>query len=176
MTGLLGLGLTPNIYRKEVLERFSALFAHYQITPDRPSSWQELAIALALDHVEGFQLVDPPKKRGPRLRWSVEECRALLAAVKAQRHGRRTIKAAIKAAMKQPDWRWGNSIDSAETRHSEAKRRVAEHERLVASLERLPTLGMLGKPELWRRTGDSRKNDEIAVPATVTENTSPEKS
>lgn len=148
--GLLHLG--DRRYEDELIEKIPALFAHYGILRTDRLDWQRLAIALAFDHVEGFRIVDPPKRRGPRLRWTLEGCKALVAAIEAeQRAGRPTIGAAIRAAQQKPSWRWKSSTDSIKTRYSEAKKRIAEdkaqRKRFAEMLGKLPVVGLDTDPK-----------------------------
>src|SRR3954471_19897113 len=50
-----------------VTEKLAALFVHFRIDPAGPDAWCQLAIALALRHVPGFQ--PPGPKRGPTKEW-----------------------------------------------------------------------------------------------------------
>src|SRR5262249_9799666 len=119
-------------------KKLDLLFQHFEISTSDPDCWQLLATALALKHVRGFHLVDPRRRRGRRKSWTVLEAKALLNAIEAH-SVKRTLKARISAAMKQPNWRWGKNIASIQTRYHEAKKGLAHSDVLPPMA---PTLGL----------------------------------
>jgi hypothetical protein len=52
-----------------VIEKFTALFVHFRIDPASPDGWCQLAIALAVRHVPGFQ--PPGPKPGRAKEWDM---------------------------------------------------------------------------------------------------------
>lgn len=54
---------SPRI-RKELVSRMSLLLEHYQVDPESPTCWYELALALAQDHVRGFQVTERYRRPG----------------------------------------------------------------------------------------------------------------
>ena len=58
--------------RAEVLEKLRLLLDHYGISRDDKQYWRNLALALARDHVPGFQIAQPTK-RGPKKSWMPDE-------------------------------------------------------------------------------------------------------
>jgi len=123
----------------EVRKKIPLLFEHYEIPFDEPSCWRQLAVCLALIHVDGFQIVEPAKTRGPRKSWTPQQDKEFVQAIDAlRRDGVLTIKEAIKSAERMGTWRWKVSLPSAETRYHEAKRRIAEEGRIIRLLRDHP--------------------------------------
>jgi hypothetical protein len=54
--------------RPEFGEKFELLFNHFSISKDDPESWKKLALALAKNHVPGFQ-ERQPETRGRKSKW-----------------------------------------------------------------------------------------------------------
>ncbi len=50
-----GLRADDPLYVAQAMERLSAIFRWYKIAEDDDDHWRKLAIALAIDHVEGFR-------------------------------------------------------------------------------------------------------------------------
>src|SRR5262245_58801710 len=98
-------GISKNV-SDEIIERLRLLINHYgiDVTLSPEQIIWELALSLAFEHVPGFQITQQ-QYRGAKRKWTLEECRALIAAVDAQKTTK-GIKVAIKRAMRQKDWRW----------------------------------------------------------------------
>jgi hypothetical protein len=113
---------------EEVSKKFGALIDHYQIDLALPAEqiYLRLAYLLASHHVPGFRISNP-QKRGPKPKWTLDECRALVDTVNANKAGK-GLKAAISKAMKQPEWSWGRDVHSIETRYHEAVRTIQRFE------------------------------------------------
>jgi hypothetical protein len=111
---------------EEILKKIRALIDHYQIDRALPAEqlFLQLACHLAFDHVPGFS---SPRKGGAKPKWTLDECRALVDTVNANKTGK-GLKVAITKAMKQPEWRWGQDVHSIETRYHEAVRTIQRFE------------------------------------------------
>jgi len=60
-------------YTEEVWQRLVALFEHYSIAPDSEGADRKLILALAKDHVRGFQLESEKKKVGSPSKWKGDD-------------------------------------------------------------------------------------------------------
>ena len=58
--------------RPEFNERFELLFKHFSISKDHPERWKKLALALAKNHVPGFQ-EKQPETRGRPSKWEISD-------------------------------------------------------------------------------------------------------
>jgi hypothetical protein len=107
-----------------ISERLVLLLSHYEIELTLPEEkiWYGLALNLAFAHVPGFS-VKKSKQKGPKRKWTLEECRTLVAAVDAQKTNK-GLKEAIKKARMGKGWKWGTHVPSIEVRYHEAKRRI----------------------------------------------------
>jgi hypothetical protein len=112
---------------EEILKRCGALFVHYDIDAALPSEkmWRQLAIKLAYAHVAGFH-IKTSKRKGAKRKWTLDECRALVAAIDAEKTTKGLLKVAIRKAMKQ--LKWSGSIASIQTRYHEAVLQIKRDE------------------------------------------------
>ena len=140
-----GIGMLSYLFEgnkdivRKMNEKIPLLFRHYKITFDEPQCWRELALRLALVHVDGFQIVEPARKRGRRKSWTPQEDREFIEAIDAHRRGGKlSVKVGIKSAQKKGTWRWNIRGESAEARYHEAKNRTAEEERISKLLRDHP--------------------------------------
>jgi hypothetical protein len=70
----------------QIKGKFELLFEHYEIALDDPKRWEILADKLAFDHVPGLQFVEePPRKRGPKKKWTLSRAEKLVREVKAEK-------------------------------------------------------------------------------------------
>jgi len=155
-------GLYQPAIEKEQLEKLDLLMAHYGIA-DR-NDFFSLALALAIDHMPGFQVDPTPlrlegdedgpwlvvqgNKRGRRLEWPSERLDSLLRAVEdaKRRHGFSEDREALAdIARKNKEWsrpanhqgsfeQW---LETLESRLQDAKRRKREIESLKTQIEAL---------------------------------------
>ena len=126
---------------REYQRKIALLFTHYKIDLDLPPEqlWLSLALELAFTHVPGFHIVNP-RRVGRRKKWDLNEAKALVAAVDAQKRSK-GISVAIASARKQTDWKWGQSARGIETRYYEAKRQIAQHDEMTRVLSEGRGLG-----------------------------------
>jgi hypothetical protein len=113
---------------EEFLKKIRALTDRYQIDRTLPPEqiYFRLAFLLASHHVPGFRIINQ-QKRGAKPKWTLNECRALVDTVNANKTGK-GLKAAISKAMKQPGWRWKRNIRSIGARYHEAVRTIQRFE------------------------------------------------
>jgi len=113
---------------EEIIKKIFLLIDHYQIDTAIPAEqiFLNLACRLASDHVPGFRIFNS-RKRGAKPKWTLDECRALVDIVNANKT-RKGLKAAITAAMKQPAWRWNRKVPSIEARYREAVHTIQRFE------------------------------------------------
>jgi hypothetical protein len=113
--------------RGEILKKIPALLDHYGIDDALPleNKWCQVAIKLALAHVPGFQ-IKMSKQRGAKRKWTLDECRALINAIGAEKTNK-GLKVAISKAMK-PQWKWSRSTASIQTRYHEAVLQIKRDE------------------------------------------------
>jgi len=127
--------------KREYERKILLLFEHYNIDPGLPSErmWYSLALKLAFTHVPGFDIVSS-RRVGRRKKWDLNEAKALVAAIDAQKCSK-GISVAIASAMKQTDWKWGPGVRGIETRYYEAKRQIAQHDEVTRVLSEKRELG-----------------------------------
>src|SRR5262245_10506227 len=89
---------------EELSKKFDALIDHYQIDRALPSEqlYFMLAHRLAFDHVAGFRIINS-QKRGANPKWTLDECRALVDTIHANKT-QKGLKAAITKAMNRREW------------------------------------------------------------------------
>lgn len=121
----------PNIdaaVEAEIIEKTRLLLVHYGIELALPPEqmWQRLALNLAFAHVPGFHITASSRK-GAKRKWTLDECRALVCAVDAQKTNK-GLKVAIRMAMKRKGWKWGTNLASMEVRYHEAVRQIKADE------------------------------------------------
>ena len=127
-------------------KKLGLLFEFFEIDPMADGSWEALACALAIRHVPGFQLTEPKRKRGAKRKWDRAEQLALIDAIDRQRTAskRVSLKAAIRAAMKSRDWRWGKDSTSVESRYYEARKNISTNHNWIGG-----RAGVLGLQAHW---------------------------
>jgi hypothetical protein len=138
--------LTEEAIAQEYFQKLDLLMKHYSI-PD-PNDWFSLALALAVDHVPGFQVennfgieqIGPGiglvvhtghKKTGRRITWSVEHLEDLLDDVEKakKRYGLTRDREALSRMARLQKWAppanhrggWSQWIETLESRLQEAK-------------------------------------------------------
>jgi hypothetical protein len=150
-------GLYQQAINEEYQTKLNRLMEHYGIA--NKNDFSSLALALAIDHVPGFRIIDPTpprlekisddglalvvqdNNRGRRLVWTLERLNDLLTAVEStrRRHSRSTDREALLLVARHGNWlRPGNHrgsheqwIETLESRLQDAKRikRIADRDR-----------------------------------------------
>lgn len=88
--------------RAELIGKLARLLAHYGIARDDERRWFKLALALAFDHVPGFQEA-LPETRGRRRTWSLEDDRRLFYDISDLLARGKTVRSACEILVrKQP--------------------------------------------------------------------------
>jgi hypothetical protein len=124
-----------------------ALLQHYGIDLDDPNRWLHLALRLAEDFVEGFQVIEHPRRGRGRPHGSGRnriDRFELFAAVRTQvATQNQTVAAACRALARARSGPWkGHTAETLESRYHEfqkelkAHRRSAETDPLLADLKR----------------------------------------
>lgn len=135
--GLRGQTLKEKLAKLINEEKIPALFEHYQVAPDDPTGWYQLAVKLALTHVPGFLIITTPKRRGRKRTWQAGLGDDLIRDVEAVKRdmGLKTTREAIAALKRASDKGWTTyTRQSLETRHREAVKRNLKRLQLARAL------------------------------------------
>lgn len=133
--------------RQQQFLKLKALFVFYKIDETGPNAWRSLAIALALVHVPGMQIIhDLKKRRGRKRSWKAGLGIELVRDVEAVR-AKRSINTeeAIRALMKDKAKAWHvYSEENLITRHREARRAEQKRRIMAEQLLASPTSQVMG--------------------------------
>ena len=113
------------------------LLHHYEIKPDDPACWFDLAFRLALDHVPGMQVLEnsPAGTGRPRKPSDLSGLREFVRIIDEINYERKKgIPDAIRTALKRKQLK--GSVGSLEARYHEKKKQLRRAEELK---RRLPT-------------------------------------
>jgi hypothetical protein len=102
------------------------LLAHYEIEPEEPECWREVAFRLALDHVPGMRVIDQPGrgKGAPRKLHVSRDGKLVDLIEKIKRERKKGIRDAIRIAQKRKQLQ-GNAR-GIERRYYESKQRLGQ--------------------------------------------------
>jgi hypothetical protein len=113
-------------------QKLERLLQHYQIDRSNKNAWYKLAVALACDHVPGFEVIDKQRKgRGRPAKWKDEDLVVQVCEIERERN--RGIADAIRILQKRHrEWK-AYEPKALETRFHKAVRKIANSPGIVGT-------------------------------------------